>query len=58
MKLVDYNIMFIQIKGKNNEPVENPKTQTISNTQGHVMEICVTNMHTTSTTMLCTEKKL
>ena len=65
--------MFIHIKGKNNpfadaisrlktldiykEPWKNPKTPLVSNTEKHVMEMCATDMHTISTTMLCTEEK-
>ena len=64
--LADYNIMFVHIKGQNNvladailglkplyiykEASENAKTQV-------VMEICATNMHTISTSMLHTEQK-
>ena len=73
MELADYNITFIHIKGKSNvlmdaisrlktlniykEPLENPKTPAVSNTQGYVMEVSVNDMHTISTTMLCTEQK-
>ena len=69
MELADYNITFADIKGKDNaladaisrvktldiykEPLGNPKTPAASNKQGHIMEICATNMHTISTTMLC-----
>ena len=73
MELADYNITFVHIKGKNNvlahtisrlktlsiykEPLENPKIQLVSNTQGHVTEISATHMHTISTSMLCTKQK-
>ena len=34
--------------------MENPKTPVVSNTQGNGTEICATDMHTVSTTMLHT----
>ena len=37
--------------------MENPKTPAISNMQEHIMEICATNMHTLSTTVLHTEQR-
>ena len=71
--MADYNIMLLHTKAKNNvladaifrlktldiykETLENLKTPAVSNTQGHVMEICETNMHTISTTMIHTEQK-
>ena len=73
MELADYRTMFFNIQDKNNffanaisrlktldiykEPLENPKTPVVSNMQGHFMEICATNMHTLSTTMLHSEQK-
>ena len=38
------------------EPLENPKISAVSNPQGHVTEVCATDMHTISTTMLCTKQ--
>ena len=62
MKFADYNITFVYIKGTNNvsadtmsrlktlniykEPLENSKSQVVNKTQGIVMEIWATNMHT------------
>ena len=59
MELADYNITFVHIQGKNNvladsisrlktlniseEPLENPQTSVVSNTQENVMEICATD---------------
>ena len=59
MQLVDYNIMFVDIKGKNGvladaisrlktlnlqkEPLENPKAEVVINTQQVVAEICATS---------------
>ena len=73
MELTDYNITFVHIKGKNNvladaisrlkklniykEPLENPKTPVVSNTQENVLEICATDMHTMGNTMLHTEQR-
>ena len=39
------------------EPLLNLKTPVVSNTQGHVMKIHATDIHTVSTTILCTECK-
>ena len=63
--------MFVHIKGKNTalvdaisrlktlniykEPLENPTAQVVNNTQEVIMEICATNIHTISTSMLCNE---
>ena len=71
MEWADNNMTFVHITGKNNvfvdafswiktldiykEPLEKPKKLVVSNTQEYVMEIHSTNMHTGSTTMLCTE---
>ena len=73
MELADYNTLFVHIKGKNNvlvdavsrlktliiykEPLGNPKTPVVSSMQGNLMEICTTDMHTVSTTMLYTDQK-
>ena len=51
MELAEYNITFVHIKGKNNvladnisrlniykEPLENPKTQVVNNTQKTLWE--------------------
>ena len=38
------------------EPLENPKISVVSNTS-KFMEVCDTDMHTISTSMLCTEQK-
>ena len=71
LELTDYNMTFVHIESKNNvltdtisrlemldiykEAMENPKISTVSNMQEHVTEVHATNMHTLSTTMLCTE---
>ena len=71
MELADCNIMFVYIKGKKSvlvdvisrlktlniykEPLENPKTQVLRNTQEIVIEICTTNMHIVSTDILGSE---
>ena len=71
MELADYNIMFVNIKNQNNvledaisrlktlntykEPLGNPRTSVVSIMQGNFMEIQANDMHTLSTTMLCTE---
>ena len=39
------------------ELMENPKAQVVDNTQEVVLEICATNMHTISISMLHTEQK-
>ena len=73
MELAGNNIMFVHIKGKSNVlvdaisrfktlniyngPWEIPKAQVGNNTQVIVMEICATNMHNVSTSMLHTEGK-
>ena len=65
--------MFVHIKVKNNdlvdaisrlkklniyeEPLENPKAQVVYNTQEVITEICVTNMYTIRTSMLCSKQK-
>ena len=36
--------------------MENPKIPAVSNTQEYDMEICDTDMHTLSTSMLCIEQ--
>ena len=74
MELADYKITFVLIKGKNNvladtvsrlqmlniyeEPQENPKAQVVNNSQEVVTEICATNMHNISASMLHNEQKL
>ena len=73
MELADFNIMFVHIKGKNNDlvdaisrlkalniykdPLLNPKTSLASITHETGMDICATDMHTRCTSMLCTEQK-
>ena len=73
MEFANYNIVFLHIKGKNNglvdaisrlktldiykESLEKPKIPAVSNMQGHFMEICATDMHTSGTIMICTEQK-
>ena len=72
MELEDYNIAFVHIKGKYSvladtisrlktldiykEPLGNPKTPAVHNTQGHVMEIFATSIHTINITMLHSEQ--
>ena len=72
MELADYNISFVYIKGKDivmtdaisrfkmlhiyKEPTENLKIPAVSNTQEHVTEEPVANMHTLTTSMLWTEQ--
>ena len=71
MELADYNITFVQIKGKHNilvdaisrlktlniyeEPLENPNAQVVNNTQQVVTEVCATSMHIISIDTLCNE---
>ena len=73
MELAEYNITFVQIKGKNNiladaisrlktlniykVPLDTTKTPAASNTQENIMEIHAPDLYTVSMTMLCTEKK-
>ena len=69
MELIDHFKALVPITGKNNsladagsrlnikELLKNPKIPAVSNTQGHVMKVCATDMHVISTTMLCTEQK-
>ena len=65
--------MFVHIKSENNvltdaifrlktldiykEPLENTKTPVVISMQENFMDTCVTDMHTISTTMLCTNQK-
>ena len=71
MELTVYNITFVHKKGKNmvdtisrlktlnisEEPLKNPETQVVSNTQHIFPEICATSIHTISANILCNEKK-
>ena len=73
MELAGYNITSVHIKGKMNAladtssrlkmlniyevPLENPKAQVVNNTQQGFAEIRATNMHTVSTSTLCSEQK-
>ena len=73
MELTDYNTTFVHIKVKSNvladaisrskilniykELLENPRTQPASYTYEHIMEVCTTDIHNISTTMLHTDQR-
>ena len=67
MDLTEYNIMFVNIKGRcylqvekkmniYKEPLDNTETPVVSKTKEKLTETCAIDMHAISTTMLYTEQ--
>ena len=46
----------LQVKILNEEPLENPKAQIVSNSQSVAMEICTPSMHPIDINMFCNEQ--